>query len=77
MLMASTARQDLQQTADMRRISAWVAIAAVPTVIAGVYGMNFVFMPELDEWWGYPFALGLMALTCLGLYRVFKRARWL
>jgi magnesium transporter len=77
MLMASTARQDLQQNADMRRISAWVAIAAVPTVIAGVYGMNFVFMPELDEWWGYPFALSLMALACLGLYRVFKRARWL
>ncbi len=77
MLMASTARQDLQQNADMRRISAWVAIAAAPTVIAGVYGMNFAFMPELDEQWGYPFALGLMALACLGLYWVFKRARWL
>lgn len=77
MLMASTARQDLQQNADMRRISAWVAIAAVPTVIAGVYGMNFEFMPELDERWGYPFALGLMAMACLSLYLVFKRARWL
>ena len=77
MLMASTARQDLQQNADMRRISAWVAIAAVPTVIAGVYGMNFAFMPELDERWGYPWALGLMGLACFTLYRIFKRAGWL
>jgi len=77
MLMASTARQDLQQNADMRRISAYVAIAAVPTLIAGIYGMNFIYMPELDEWWGYPFALGLMGLICFGLYRLFKRSGWL
>ena len=77
MLMASTARQDLQQNADMRRITAWVAIAAVPTVIAAIYGMNFVHMPELDEWWGYPYALGLMGVICFTLYRVFKRAGWL
>jgi magnesium transporter len=77
MLMASTARQDLQQNADMRRISAYVAIAAVPTLIAGIYGMNFLYMPELDEWWGYPFALGLMGAICFALYRLFKRAHWL
>lgn len=77
MLMASTARQDLQQNADMRRITAWVAIAAVPTVIGAVYGMNFRFMPELDERWGYPYALGLMGVVCFVLYRVFKRAGWL
>ncbi len=77
MLMASTARQDLQQNADMRRISAYVALAAVPTLIAGVYGMNFAYMPELDEVWGYPFAIALMGAICLGLYRLFKRSGWL
>jgi magnesium transporter len=77
MLMASTARQDLQQNADMRRISAYVALAAVPTLIAGIYGMNFELMPELDEAWGYPFALGLMSAVCLLLYRAFKRSGWL
>ena len=44
----------VQQNEDMRRISGWVAIAAVPTMLAGLWGMNFVHMPELDEWWGYP-----------------------
>jgi magnesium transporter len=77
MLMASTARQDLQQNEDMRRISAYVAIAAVPTMIAGIYGMNFAFMPELDEVWGYPFALSLMGVICYSLYRAFKRSGWL
>jgi len=77
MLMASTARQDLQQNNDMRRISAYVALAAVPTLIAGIYGMNFAFMPELDEQWGYPWALGLMAVICGLLYRGFKRSGWL
>lgn len=77
MLMVSTARQDLQQNADMRRISAYVAIAAVPTLIAGIYGMNFEGMPELQQWWGYPFALGLMSVVCFGLYRAFKRSGWL
>lgn len=77
MLMASTARQDLQQNADMRRISAYVAIAAVPTMIAGIYGMNFEFMPELRAWWGYPFALALMGGVCFALYRAFKRSGWL
>jgi len=77
MLMAATARRDLQQNADVRRISAWVAIVAVPTLIAGIYGMNFEFMPELDEWWGYPWALGLMAAIAFSLHRAFKRAGWL
>ena len=77
MLMASTARQDLQQNADMRRISAYVALAAVPTMIAGIYGMNFVNMPELQQPWGYPFALGLMGTLCFVLYRLFKRSGWL
>jgi magnesium transporter len=61
----------------MRRISAWVAIAAVPTMMAGVYGMNFDHMPELSWRFGYPLAVGLMAGVCGALYRVFRRSGWL
>jgi magnesium transporter len=61
----------------MRRISAWVAIAAVPTAIAGIYGMNFEHMPELHWMLGYPLALLLMAAICTGLFRAFKRSGWL
>lgn len=77
LLMAATARQDLQQNRDMRKISAWVAIAAVPTMIAGIYGMNFDFMPELHQPWGYPMILGLMVTVCGLMYRAFKRSGWL
>ena len=58
----------MQQNEDMRRISAWVAIAAVPTAVAGIYGMNFVHMPELRWQYGYPGVLVLIALACLALY---------
>jgi magnesium transporter len=61
----------------MRKISAGVALAAVPTLIAGVYGMNFTHMPELDWTYGYPFALGLMALIVAGLWVFFKKSGWL
>jgi magnesium transporter len=67
----------MQQNADMRKISAWVAIVAVPTMIAGIYGMNFEHMPELTWTFGYPLALLVMALTCLVLYRAFRRNGWL
>ena len=67
----------IQQNEDMRRISAWVAMAAVPTLLAGLYGMNFDSMPELRWRFGYPFALLLMAATVLILYRLFRRSRWL
>jgi len=77
MLMASTALQDLQQNADTRKISAWVAIAAVPTVAGGIYGMNFEYMPELSWKWSYPIVLGVLATICLLLYRGFKRNGWL
>lgn len=77
MLMASTARQDLQQNADMRKISAWAAIIAVPTCIAGIYGMNFDFMPELHWPFAYPVVLGTMATICILLYRGFKKSGWL
>ena len=76
-LTAHLTRVSVQQNADMRTISAWVAIVAVPTMIAGVYGMNFTYMPELDWKFGYPFALALMVTACGLLYRAFKKSGWL
>jgi magnesium transporter len=67
----------MRQNADMRRISAWVAIVAVPTMIAGIYGMNFEHMPELTWTFGYPLALSVMAVACVALYRAFRRNGWL
>ena len=74
---AHLAQISVQQNADMRKISAWVAIAAAGTLIAGVYGMNFNDIPELRWRFGYPYALGLMVLSSLVLYRLFKRSGWL
>ncbi|MFI6850167.1 magnesium and cobalt transport protein CorA [Kitasatospora sp. NBC_00085] len=76
-LSANLAQVSVQQNNDMRKISAWAALAAVPTMIAGVYGMNFDHMPELHQPWGYPAAVALMVLVCLALHRVFKRHDWL
>ena len=67
----------MQQNADTRKISAWVAIVAVPTMIAGIYGMNFEHMPELTWTFGYPLAVSVMAVSCLVLYRAFRRNGWL
>jgi magnesium transporter len=77
LVQAALARVGMQQNIDMRKISAWVAIAAVPTMIAGIYGMNFDHMPELSWTWGYPSVLGLMAVVCGFLYRTFRRNQWL
>ena len=76
-LAANLAQVGVQQNNDMRRISAWVAIVAVPTMIAGIYGMNFDYMPELHWHWGYPAALVVMGTACTVLYRMFKRSGWL
>jgi magnesium transporter len=76
-LQAAVARLSVSENEDMRKISAWVAIAAVPTMIAGIYGMNFQFMPELSSPWGYPLVLLGMATVCLLLYRNFRRQHWL
>jgi magnesium transporter len=76
-LQANLAQVGVRQNEDMRRISAWVAIIAVPTAIAGIYGMNFENMPELKWQLGYPAALLVMVLICLTLYRYFRRAGWL
>ncbi|MFE0601742.1 magnesium and cobalt transport protein CorA [Streptomyces sp. NPDC058892] len=76
-LAAHLAQTGLRQNDDVRKISAWAAIAAVPTMVAGIYGMNFAHMPELRQWWGYPAVLALMAGACLGLHRMFRRRGWL
>jgi magnesium transporter len=76
-LQANLSQVGVRQNEDMRRISAWVAIAAVPTAIAGIYGMNFRHMPELGWELGYPGALLLMLVICTWLYYRFKRAGWL
>lgn len=76
-LDANLTQVSVRQNEDMRKISAWVAMAAVPTMLAGIWGMNFDAMPELDQWWGYPLALLLMALVIVTIYRRFKKSGWL
>lgn len=76
-LQANLTQVGIRQNSDARRISAWVAIAAVPTLIAGIYGMNFRFMPLIDERWGYPAVLVVMVVLCVGLWRAFRRSGWL
>ena len=76
-LESNLTQVSVRMNEDVRRISAWVAIIAVPTMIAGIYGMNFEHMPELEWTFGYPMALAIMALLCAGLYRGFRRAGWL
>ena len=74
---AHLARISVQQNEDMRKISAGIGLVAAPTLIAGIYGMNFKHMPELHWVFGYPMALGLMALTALALLTFFKKSGWL
>jgi magnesium transporter len=76
-LAANLTHISVRQNEDVRKISAWAAIIAVPTLISGIYGMNFDHMPELGWTFGYPLALVAMATACLLLYRTFKRAGWL
>ena len=67
----------VRQNDVMKKLAAWAAILAVPTMIAGIYGMNFEFMPELHLVFGYPLAVGSMAGACGFLYTRFRRAGWL
>lgn len=77
MLSVYLSQVSVRQNEDMRKISAWAAIIAVPTLIAGIYGMNFQHMPELHWLLGYPASLTLMAGAAFVLYRLFKRSGWL
>lgn len=74
---AHLARIGVEQNEDMRKISAWVAIAAVGTLVAGIYGMNFQHMPELGWHYGYGFAITVMVVASVVLYRMFKKSGWL
>jgi magnesium transporter len=76
-LTANLTQVSVRQNEDVRKISAWAAIIAVPTAIAGIYGMNFEHMPELKWRFGYPLVLLVIAVACLLLYRNFKRVGWL
>ncbi|GAA4353656.1 magnesium and cobalt transport protein CorA [Microbacterium rhizosphaerae] len=67
----------LAQTVQTKKISSWAAIIFAPSLITGIYGMNFHYMPELALPWGYPAALLLMFAFGFGLYRVFKKRNWL
>ena len=77
LLQANLTQVTVRQNEDMRKISAWVAILAVPTCIAGIYGMNFDHMPELRWELGYPGVLTLIVAICLVLFWRFRRAGWL
>ncbi|MFI6152237.1 magnesium/cobalt transporter CorA [Kitasatospora sp. NPDC051170] len=77
LLQANLAQVSVAQNEDMRKITAWAAIFAVPTMITGVYGMNFEYMPELKSPYGYPTVLGGIVLICIGMYRGFRRNGWL
>ncbi|MFR9798650.1 magnesium and cobalt transport protein CorA [Streptomyces sp. MS06] len=76
-LQAHLAQVTVAQNEDMRKITAWAAVVAVPTMVCGVYGMNFAHMPELHWRFGYPLVLGLISLACLALHRGFRRNGWL
>lgn len=65
------------QNEEVKRISSWAAILFAPTLVASIYGMNFHDMPELDWFFGYPFALGLMVAMGLVLYLAFKHNKWI
>ena len=77
MLQADLAQIQVRQNSDMRRITAWVAIAAVPTMVAGLYGMNFDHMPELRWRYGYPMVVAALVAACALLWRRFRKAGWL
>jgi magnesium transporter len=70
--MISIAQNDVS-----KKFAGWAAILGVPTLIAGIYGMNFTWIPELNWHWGYPFVLGFTFLICLTLFLFFKRSGWL
>src|SRR6185295_10549372 len=76
-LQANLTQAAVRQNEDMRKLSAWVAILAVPTGVAAIYGMNFSSMPELQWRFGYPLVLGVIVVLCFVLYWRFRRSGWL
>ncbi len=76
-LEANLSLISVQQNEVTKKLASWAAIIAVPTMVAGIYGMNFQHMPELGWGFGYPMALGIMVVACAMLYWQFRRAGWL
>ncbi|MEU8485113.1 MULTISPECIES: magnesium and cobalt transport protein CorA [unclassified Streptomyces] len=76
-LQANLAQASVAQNEDMRKITSWAAIIAVPTMVCGVYGMNFEHMPELHWRFGYPLVLGVTVGACFAIHRILKRNGWL
>ncbi|MFE6824411.1 magnesium and cobalt transport protein CorA [Streptomyces sp. NPDC057690] len=76
-LQANLAQASVAQNEDMRKITSWAAIIAVPTMVCGVYGMNFDYMPELHWKFGYPVVMSAMVALCVGIHRTLKRNGWL
>ncbi|WP_372352738.1 magnesium and cobalt transport protein CorA [Streptomyces sp. KL116D] len=76
-LQANLAQASVAQNEDMRKITSWAAIIAVPTMVCGVYGMNFTYMPELHWRFGYPMVLAVIGAVCFGIHRTLKRNGWL
>ncbi|AHV94683.1 magnesium and cobalt transport protein CorA [Bordetella holmesii] len=66
-----------QQNDTTRKLTSWAAILAVPTAVAGIYGMNFEYMPELKAHWGYPITLSVIVTICAVLYWRFRKSGWL
>ena len=76
-LEANLTQVSVRQNEDMRKISAWVAVAVVPTLIAGIFGMNFQRMPGIDAGWGFPVVVAVMMVVAGSLYGFFRRSGWL
>ncbi|WP_455352612.1 magnesium and cobalt transport protein CorA [Streptomyces sp. SYSU K217416] len=76
-LQANLAQATVAQNEDMRKITSWAAIIAVPTMICGVYGMNFKHMPELEWRFGYPLVMGVIVGICFTIHRALRRNGWL
>ena len=76
-LQVNLSHMSVQQNEDMRRIASWAAIVAVPTMLAGIWGMNFEHMPELGQVWGYPAALAVIVGLAYGVYRYLRRLGWI
>ena len=77
MLSVHLSQVSVRQNEDMRKISAWAAILVFPTIVGGIYGMNFDHIPELHWSLGYPMALAIMVVGCCGLYGAFKKVGWM
>jgi magnesium transporter len=76
-LEANLSLISIQQNEVTKQLASWAAILAVPTMVAGIYGMNFEFMPELHWAYGYPLVVACTLTACLLLYRRFKKVGWL